>query len=108
MDTATRHARNRELTTGDWTGDSLKSAAIQKKHDATMDKAPRQTTAYRKMLKDRVTCPQCHREMTIRSLQYKHTCKQEKPPEQVQKMRTKATEAAVAAHARRMERLKAG
>ena len=73
-----------------------------------MDKAPRPATAYRKMLKDRVTCPQCHREMTIRNLQYKHTCKQEKPPEQVQKMCTKATGAAVAAHARRMERLKTG
>ena len=73
-----------------------------------MDKAPRPATAYRKMLKDRVTCPQCHKEMTIRNQQYKHTCKQEKSPEQVQKMRTKATEAAVAAHARRMERLKTG
>jgi hypothetical protein len=64
-------------------------------------------TAYRKMLKDRVVCPQCHKEMTIRNLQYKHTCKREKPPEQVQSMRLKATDAAVAAHARRMDQLRA-
>ena len=64
-------------------------------------------TAYRKMLKDRVVCPQCHKEMAIRNLQHKHICKREKPPEQVQSMRLKATDAAVAAHARRMDQLRA-
>ena len=64
-------------------------------------------TAYRKMLKGRVACPECHKEMTIRNLQYKHICKRGKPPEQVQSMRLKATDAAVAAHARRMDQLRA-
>jgi len=68
---------------------------------------PRRVTAYRKMLKGRVVCPQCHKEMTIRNVQYKHICKREKPPEQVQSMRLKATDAAIAAHARRMDQLRA-
>ena len=78
------------------------------KKNTTMEPArPRRMTAYRKMLKDRVVCPQRHKEMTIRNLQYKHICKREKPPEQVQSMRLKATDAAVAAHARRMDQLRA-
>ena len=64
-------------------------------------------TAYRKMLKDRVVCPQCRKDMTIRNLQYKHIRMREQPPEQVQSMRLKATDAAVAAHARRMDQLRA-
>ena len=64
-------------------------------------------TAYRKMLKDPAECPRCHKEMTIRNLQYKHICKREKLPEQAQNMRLKATDAAVAAHARRMDQLRA-
>ena len=67
--------------------------------------APRQMTAYRRMLKDRITCQECGREMTIRNLQYKHRCKQEKP-EKVQQMRLKASEAAIAAHARRMAKMR--
>ena len=78
------------------------------KENATMEPArPRRMTAYRKMLKDRVVCPQCRKEMAIRNLRYKHICKREKPPEQVQSMRLKATDSAVAAHARRMDQLMA-
>ena len=64
-------------------------------------------TAYRKMLKDRVACPQYHKEMTTPNLQYKHVCKREKPPEQLQSMRLKATDAAVAAHARCVDQMRA-
>ena len=66
---------------------------------------PRQTTAYRRMLKDRITCQECGKEMTIRNLQYKHRCKHEKP-ERVQQMRLKAIEAAIAAHARHVAKLR--
>ena len=68
--------------------------------------APKRMTAYRRMLKDRVTCQECGKEMTIRNLQCKHKCKHEKPPEKVQQIRLKATEAAIAAHARRMAKLR--
>ena len=68
--------------------------------------APKRMTACRRMLKDRITCPECGKEMTIRNLQYKHKRKHEKPPEKVQQMRWKATEAAIAAHARRMAKLR--
>ena len=65
--------------------------------------APKQMTAYRQMLKDRVPCPDCGSIMTIRSLRYRHTCKSAGPsPEKLEHMRQKATEAATAAHARRM------
>ena len=57
------------------------------------------------MLKDRITCQECGREMTIRDLQYKHRCKQE-TPEKVQQMRLKVSEAAIAAHARRMAKMR--
>ena len=68
--------------------------------------APKRMTAYRRMLKDRIACQECGKEMTIRNLQYKHKCKHEKPPEKVQQMRLKATEAAIAAHARRMSKIR--
>jgi hypothetical protein len=69
---------------------------------------PKQMTAYRQMLKDRIQCPDCGSIMTIRSLHYRHKCKPAGPnPEKLEHMRQKATEAATAAHARRMAKARA-
>ena len=65
--------------------------------------APKQMTAYRHMLEDRVSCPDCGSIMTIRSLHCRPKCKSAGPsPEKLEHMRQKATQAAEAAHARRM------
>ena len=69
--------------------------------------APKRMTAYRRTLKDHVQCPECGRNMTIRSLHYRHKCKSaEPPPAKLENMRQKAAEAAKAAHARRMAKLR--
>ena len=53
---------------------------------------PKQMTACRQVLKDRVPCPDCGSIMTIRSLRYRHTCKSAGPsPEKLEHMRQKAT-----------------
>ena len=68
---------------------------------------PKRMTAYRRTLKDHVQCPECGRNMTIRSLHYRHKCKSaEPPPAKLENMRQKAAEAAKAAHARRMAKLR--
>ena len=69
--------------------------------------ASRQMTAYRRTLKDQVQCPDCGRNMTIRSLHYRHKCKPAEPSQnKLDNMRQKATEAARAAHARRMAKIR--
>ena len=69
---------------------------------------PKRMTAYRRTLKDHVQCPECGRNMTIRSLHYRHKCKPAGPNlEKLEHMRQKATEAATAAHARRMAKARA-
>ena len=55
--------------------------------DMEQGNAPKQMTAYRQMLKDRVPCPDCGSIMTIRSLHYRHTCKSAGPsPEKLEHM----------------------
>jgi len=76
--------------------------------DMEQGNAPKQMTAYRQMLKDRVQCPDCGSTMTIRSLHYRHMCKSANPnQEKLACMRQKATAAATAAHARRMAKIQA-
>ena len=76
--------------------------------DMEQGSAPKQKTAYRQMLKDRIQCPDCGSIMTIRSLHYRHKRTPAGPnPEKLEHMRQKATEAATAAHARLMAKARA-
>lgn len=57
---------------------------------------------YQALLKERVACPSCGAAMSLRNLRYRHICRSGKTPAQIEKMRAKASDAAVAAHSRRM------
>jgi hypothetical protein len=64
-------------------------------------------TPYRRILMEKTQCPDCGRVMSIRNLQHRHKCKSLGPsPEKLERMKAKATGAAIEAHATRMMKLR--
>ena len=62
---------------------------------------------YRRVVSEKVTCPTCGKIMSIRNLQFRHVCKPPTPsPEKLNRMRSKATDTALLAHAARMDALR--
>ena len=62
---------------------------------------------YRRILMEKVRCPECGKLMTIRNLQHRHNLMTlGLPPEQLECMRAKATGTAIEAHATRMTKLR--
>ena len=64
-------------------------------------------TPYRRILMEKVRCPECGKLMTLRNLQHRHKCKTlGLPPEKLERMRAKATGTAIEAHATRITKLR--
>lgn len=57
---------------------------------------------YEEIMRVCTECPTCKKTMTIRNLRYKHRCKGQKTPSDVERLITRAHEAAVTAHRARM------
>jgi hypothetical protein len=61
---------------------------------------------YRRVISEKVTCPLCGKSMSIRNLHYRHRCRaHDPPPEKLERMRSKARNTAIEAHAMRMNAL---
>ena len=68
---------------------------------------PKGQNPYRRVVSEKVTCPTCGKIMSIRNSQFRHVCKPLTPsPEKLNRMRSKATDTAILAHAARMDALR--
>ena len=63
---------------------------------------------YEQIMRTPTECPVCKISMTIRNLRYKHRCKEQKTPSEVERLLAQAHEAAVDAHRIRMAAETAG
>ena len=77
---------------------------VRKKEHQLMTYAKGQN---RRVVSEKVTCPTCGKIMSIQNLQFRHVCKPPTPsPEKLNRMRSKATDTAILAHAARMDALR--
>ena len=70
--------------------------------DVESGKATGSGKDHQALLRERVACPTCRVPMSLRNLRYRHVCRTQKTPAEIERMRSKASAAAIDAHMKRM------
>ena len=83
------------------TGECIKESRAAMR-DAESSKATGSGKDHQALLQERVACPTCHVPMSLRNLRYRHVCRTPKTPAEIERMRSKASAAAIDAHMKRM------
>ena len=60
-------------------------------------------SSHKAIMQTKIACPACGTAMSIRNLKYRHKCRSERSPSDVELLVTKAFEAAANAHRVRMD-----